>query len=52
MGCANIKMSSVQVLPEDDDNNIFDNIPEGAKDSCCACSKGLRKCLSSCLICI
>ena len=51
MGCVNVKMSSVQVLPEEDDDNIFDSIPEGAKDSCCASCKGLKKCLS-CLICI
>lgn len=45
MGCANIKMSTVQVLPEENEEGIFDSIPEGAKDSCCFCSKGLKKCL-------
>lgn len=50
MGCANTKVTTVQVLPEpEDDGNIFENLPEGAKEGCCACSKCLKKCLG-CLI--
>ena len=51
MGCANIKMQSVQVLPEEDDGGVLEGLPEKAKDCCGGCGKGLKKCLA-CLICI
>ena len=51
MGCANIKMQSIQVLPEEDDGGVLDGLPDKAKDCCGGCGKGVKKCLA-CFICI